>query len=229
MMLIYTFMVCRMLSIYFKLRRAEQVDGITCKTKCAGKIADWQNCILITYFLICTVGIWTNYVLFERYMADLISYEMQTAIFASFNFLKLVYEITVGILFLTIYVVFNKETYSYQRLQDNNMCCTKLILVIMYTLYIVSTLIFDALGPFLIVQTKLEISDDDLDAFYNQTLLDFESVKITIDFLSCMLILYLLHQFGPYKQYLRKADLLSSIQKTLSSAGQTSSLNVQIT
>ena len=113
MMLIYTFMVCRMLSIYFKLRRAEQVDGITCKTKCAGKIADWQNCILITYFLICTVGIWTNYVLFERYMEDLISYEMQTAIFASFNFLKLVYEITVGILFLTIYVVFNKETYSY--------------------------------------------------------------------------------------------------------------------
>ena len=47
------------------------------------------------------------------------------------------------------------------------MCCTKFILVIMYTLYIVNTLIFDALGPFLIVQTKLEISDDDLDAFYN--------------------------------------------------------------
>ena len=38
------------------------------------------------------------------------------------------------------------------------------------------------------------------------------------DFFSCMSILYLIHQFGPYKQYLRQNDLLASRQQTASSS-----------
>ena len=66
MMLIYTFMVCRMLSIYFKLRKAEKPNDIVCKTKCAGFIADAQNYILISYFLLATGGIWFNFYLFKN-------------------------------------------------------------------------------------------------------------------------------------------------------------------
>ena len=96
-----------------------------------------------------------------------------------------------GVLFLTIYVVFNRETYAYQMAKDNRkmMCCTKCILVIMYSLYIVNTLIFDAVGPLLIAMVK----DSSEYTIYDQTLIDFESIKTTIDFLSCMLIVYLLH------------------------------------
>jgi len=45
------------------------------------------------------------------------------------------------------------------------------------------------------------------------------------DFVSCMAILFLIHQFGPYRQYLRQADLIST--RTLSTIQSTARLSTK--
>ena len=99
----------------------------------------------------------------------------------------------------------------------------------MFILYIANTIIFDAIGPlFILLENFFE------DHEYDNLLTEFEWIKGSIDFLSCLCILYILHCFGPYKQYLRKADLLStyskqSTAKTLSSAGMLTSVDTNAT
>ena len=95
----------------------------------------------------------------------------------------------------------------------------------MFVLYIFNTLIFDAIGPLFII-----LDDFYTDHEFDNLLTEFEWIKGSIDFLSCLCILYILHCFGPYKQYLRKADLLSTYSKqtstkTISSAGLLTSVD----
>ena len=63
-MIIYSFLVCRMLSIYHKMSMATSPVP-SCKARQARRLSNCQNPIVITYFLIYTATIWTFHVLVE--------------------------------------------------------------------------------------------------------------------------------------------------------------------
>lgn len=124
-----------------------------------------------------------------------------------FNSMKFVYEMAVGILFICLLITFNREAKAHSsKAQRDSMLCSKILVVMMLVLYLLAAIIFDGVSPCLLVFHK-EYGMDGTTVL----LIEFEWIKGLVDFLSCMCILYLIHQFGPYKQYLRKADLFSNI------------------
>ena len=63
-MIIYSLLVCRMLSIYFKMRMAVQAAP-SWKARWARRISKCQNTITLVYALLCTATLWIYYYLFE--------------------------------------------------------------------------------------------------------------------------------------------------------------------
>ena len=116
MMLIYTFMACRMLSIYYKLRSAEHNDAIKCRVKCARWLAAVQNYIIAIFFLACSSSIWLNYAMYPKAVDDDEDtfFLRKKAFFIVSNSLKLIYEVAVGVIFLLLFIVFNDETVAFQ-------------------------------------------------------------------------------------------------------------------
>ena len=64
---VYSFLVCRMLSIYYKMMIRIEGNKETWKTKWAYNISYYQNLILVIYFVSYTAFIWTfHFLLIHR-------------------------------------------------------------------------------------------------------------------------------------------------------------------
>ena len=61
-MIIYSFLVCRMLSIYYKMALATQPVP-TCKARWARRLSNIQNSMIITYATCFTTFIWAFYII----------------------------------------------------------------------------------------------------------------------------------------------------------------------
>ena len=112
----------------------------------------------MVYFVTTTVGIWVNFVLFRHYLTANISQGIKTGFYIGFNLVKLLYEIIIGVVFMLLFIVFNKESEPYQKNKENmgRIACTKILLVLMFILYVINTIIFDAIGPLFIA--KIEVN-----------------------------------------------------------------------
>ena len=112
MIVIVSFLVFRMLSIYYKLRKMDS-EKFHCLAKTAGTISEAQNWILTVYFSISTIGIWVNYLMFHddyfKFSDSLIA-----GFYMGFNTVKLIFELTIGMVFIALFITFNKETALYQ-------------------------------------------------------------------------------------------------------------------
>lgn len=57
-MIVYAFLVCRMLSVYYKMTLPVQITP-TWKARWARRLSGCQNPIVLSYFVLCTVFVWT--------------------------------------------------------------------------------------------------------------------------------------------------------------------------
>ena len=62
-MIIYSFLVCRMLSIYYKMKMAIQGTP-SWKARWARRLHHCQNPIILTYFVLFSALTWTSHVLY---------------------------------------------------------------------------------------------------------------------------------------------------------------------
>ena len=127
---------------------------------------------------------------------------------------KFIYEISMLIIFIALLKKFNNLSEDYQqeqRGQSSFIRVAKLLAVIICLLYLINTLLFDIYTPFIWYENMHEDKVKDNHARY---LLYANFGMQLADFFSCMAILYLIHQFGPYRQYLRHAELISRSSMT---------------
>ena len=73
-----------------------------------------------------------------------------------------------------------------------------------------NTLLFDIVGPWVWYTDVTRDPDRQALQPYATFLNNLQVIMCMADFLSCMSMLYLIHTFGPYRQYLRQAELLST-------------------
>lgn len=77
-------------------------------------------------------------------------------------------------------------------------------------MYLLNTILFDVVGPVIWYKATERSAAADSSTKYSHMLFSIGWAMAFSDFVSCMAIMYMIHQFGPYRQYLRQADLLSS-------------------
>ena len=68
-MIIYSFLVCRMLAIYYKMALATQPIP-SCKARWARRLSNIQNSMIITYSICFTVFIWAFYIIMRMNFDD---------------------------------------------------------------------------------------------------------------------------------------------------------------
>ena len=89
-------------------------------------------------------------------------------------------------------------------------CCAKVLLIFICAMYLLNTILFDVVGPVIWYKATERSAAADSSTKYSHILFSIGWAMAFSDFVSCMAIMYMIHQFGPYRQYLRQADLLSS-------------------
>ena len=210
-MIIYSFLVCRMLSIYHKM--CLTIDPVpSCKARQARRISNCQNPIVLTYFLIYSAFIWTFHSLLVYDEPELMLTGAQEAAFIVFMVPKLIYELSILVIFISLFVKFNRLSKDYQAEQtaqsSHLVTLSKLLTIFICTLYLINTILFDLISPLFWYLDFLRNDGDTLE--YTMFLMHLDWIMSLADFLSCMSILFLIHQFGPHRQYLRQANLLKS-------------------
>lgn len=200
-----------MLSVYHKMKLAVQVTP-SWKARWARRLSQCQNPIIMTYFIVYSVLDWIVYFFFEQKIPEHDLNKTQKVVFASLTVPKFIYEISVVIIFAALFKSFNALSQDYQIEQKGNkgsgfVCCAKVLAIFISTLYLINTVFYDIVNPALAVMDAETTAHD---STYRRVLLHVNLVIQFADFLSCMCILFLIHSFGPYRQYLRRADLIST-------------------
>ena len=145
-MIIYAFLVCRMLSVYYKMSMALQSTP-TWKARWARRISNCQNPIIGSYFIGYTAYIWTFYTVKKLSELD----ENEEIIYLALMVPKFLFEMLLLVVFIALIRNFNKLSQDYQAEQrgtsSNFMCVAKLLAFVIFTLYFLNTLLLDVASP----------------------------------------------------------------------------------
>ena len=115
---ICTYLVCRMLSIYYKINIVFNKSQPNWKTKTAQKISDYQNIIIAFYLITMTAFIWTlQYYLRDKEPINALT-QQQEIIFISLSIPKIIYEMGVWILFIILFKKLNHLATEQQENQE---------------------------------------------------------------------------------------------------------------
>lgn len=88
------------------------------------------------------------------------------------------------------------------------MCIAKCLLVLVSTFYLLDTLLYDIAGPIIWYLANQRSAELDSSRHFSHFLIEINFVMSLTDFLSSMAILYMIHRFGPYRQYLRQSEMI---------------------
>ena len=151
-MLIYMFLVWRMIFVYSKLFSDRQ------EKTCAQKSADWvskhQNKFIVAYFLIANTCDWTTWYLrvYTNPIHSLTHDEITVEIIVSI--INFVIEFGLGILFILLWRFFNTLLKSPQfGISRRKRCWNNVAATIIITLYFVASLGFELLVLVITVET----------------------------------------------------------------------------
>ena len=131
-------------------------------------------------------------------------------------------------IFLALFKSFNALSEDYQAEQrehkkNNFLILVKVMVFSICFLYFINTVLYNIVSPlFWYLDDKIAPDEED-EQPYAHFLLHVNWLMSLADFLSCMAIIYLIHSFGPYRKYLRQADLLSTQQTRSQGATVTTS------
>ena len=213
-MIIYSFCVCRMLSIYYKMEMALKPVP-SCKARQARRISNCQNVIIIAYSLTYTILLWTFHFI-ARYSPPKNQLNNgQKIAYIILGIPKIFYELMILLIFFGLYKKFNALSRDYQTEQKETsggcfVCTAKIICLFVGFMYFLNTLLFDIVGPWVWYTDVTRDPNRQALQPYATFLNNLQVIMCMADFLSCMSMLYLIHTFGPYRQYLRQAELLST-------------------
>ena len=168
-MIIYAFLVGRMLAIYWKLTLVQDVEAAArFKARCARRSATGQNVIIFIYFSVYTSFLWTFYFVWE-YAEPKGSLDLhEQFIYGSLLVPKFLFELSILFAFLAMYRTFNQWSRSYQEHEDTNsnfVCITKTLGVVMATLFLINTFLFNVVTP-LMYHFSLEEKNEDTKTWY---------------------------------------------------------------
>ena len=110
-MIIYSFLVCRMLSIYYKMQLAiSKQTQVACKARWARRLSNCQNFIIIVYFCLFTAMTWAWHFLYVYSHPQRALMQYQRVLFGILTSFKLIYEFCVLAIFLGLFYSFNSMT-----------------------------------------------------------------------------------------------------------------------
>ena len=111
-MIIYTFLVCRMLSIYYKMKLAiERTPSF--KARWARRLHHCQNPIIITYFLIFTTLVWLSHILYVNGQEYKKLNRNEQITIGVLLIPKFLFEMSILVIFICLFKSFNSLSQDY--------------------------------------------------------------------------------------------------------------------
>ena len=109
--IIYSFLVCRMLSIYYKMTLVTHPEP-TLKARWAFKLSQCQNPIILAYFISATTFLWTfHFILYGKEVHKLDKNE--DIAFICLDIPKIIYEMAILVIFICLFRRFNHLSADY--------------------------------------------------------------------------------------------------------------------
>ena len=116
----------------------------------------------------------------------------EMTIFLVFNLVNYVIELTCGIIFCLLWSYFSSITK--QQVSKRQHCLVNLTIAFLMLLFFTTCTIFEFLDPFISYLYLRDIMDG---KNWEKFFANIYFVRFLVDFVSCLMILYLMHTFGP--------------------------------
>ena len=153
--IIYSFLVCRMLSIYYKMSivTLSTAGEPSLKARWALRLSQCQNPIILAYFLTYTAFLWTFHCLFENTEPLFRLTHPEVIAFICLMIPKIIYEMAILVIFICLFRRFNHLSQDYQTENRSSSSGSSFIFVakvlcfFVCALYFINTIFFNVLSP----------------------------------------------------------------------------------
>lgn len=189
-MTIYIYIIMRMLYIYSQMFLA--ADSKPCRVRASTWVSKHQNFFIVLYFVVANACNWACWYLlvYQDPKFDLTGTEID--IFAAFSLLNFVVEMLLGFLFIMLCCYFHKASETFQqRISKGKRCLINFGVLIIVIFYFLSAIVFELFND---LQTKVERNHE---SGIVEVTEGIYFVRYALDFVSCMVILYLMNVFSP--------------------------------
>ena len=193
-LLIYMYVVSRMLYIYTQLLANSSYKS--CALRVARFITRHEKKIIGGYFALRATLSVVGYFGSSFYDPDVALTRTGVIEYMIFSLINLIVEIAVGVTFCMLWYFFAKlykQPGFSTEVTRRQSCLVNTALIFISSMFIFSSICYDLIEPI----TTYRSLDTDKDIDWIGPLASLYYMRFLVDFISCMLIIYMLHRFGP--------------------------------